>query len=329
MPFGKPKTVLALETSCDETAAAVCVLEKGSVRALSSVVSSQIDIHRLTGGVVPEVAARAHADAIGYIVAEALKEAFGDEAKAMRKLDAVAATTAPGLRPALIAGEAAGRALALGAGKPFIGVNHVAGHVAAAWLAESGERAMRPLPALVLIVSGGHTELRLLSKKMAFEKLGETADDAAGEAFDKIARILGLPYPGGPELEKMAEGGNAKAYAFPRPMLGSGDLNFSFSGLKTAVLYALKGKDLTDGEKRDAAASAQAAIAEVLSAKTTAALSKTKVRAVILAGGVAANKAVRRAVAEAAGEIPFIVPATKYCTDNAAMIGAAALLRIK
>lgn len=314
------KRVLAIESSCDETAASVVENNNGDIRVISSVVASQIDIHKLTQGVVPEVAARAHVEAINFVIKEAIKDTE------VVRLDAVTATTQPGLKPALVVGETAGRALASAWGKPFIPAHHIAGHIAAAWL---GEDIPREFPAVVLVVSGGHTQLYLINEDLKLTLLGNTRDDAAGEAFDKIARLLGLPYPGGPELSKLAIKGDSRAYDFPRPMLNSEDSDFSFSGLKTAVLYAIKGRELSEQEKADVAASAQEAIVDVLVHKTTAVVAEKNAREVIVVGGVAANLHLREKMKNSLENLPLIVPPIKYCTDNAAMVGASVLLGIE
>jgi N6-L-threonylcarbamoyladenine synthase len=315
------KRVLAIESSCDETAASVVEMKGGNIQVVSSVVASQIDIHKLTQGVVPEVAARAHVEAIDFVIKEAIKDVAIDD------IDAIAATTQPGLRPALVVGETAGRALAAAWNKPFVPAHHIAGHIGAAWLDED-EKKQHKFPAIVLVVSGGHTQLYRMDEDLKLTLLGNTRDDAAGEAFDKIARLLGLPYPGGPELSKLAIKGNDRAYDFPRPMLNSEDLDFSFSGLKTAVLYAIRDKNLSETEKADVAASAQAAIVEILVKKTLSAVTKEEAKEVIVAGGVAANTLLREKMKENLKGLPFVIPPIKYCTDNAAMIGAATLLGI-
>lgn len=348
--------VLAIETSCDETAAAVVELSDpfgtAAVRVLSSVVASQADLHARTAGVVPEVAARAHVEAITFVVDDALTQAVGSRQQAVGEIDAVAATTEPGLRPALVIGETSGRALAAAWDKPFLPVNHLAGHLAAAWLVseEAGDREFwvgkrlpsqpaveHKFPAVALVVSGGHTQLWRLDETTSdverrnvggcrVRLLGQTRDDAAGEAFDKIARLLGLPYPGGPALAALAEQGDARACSFPRPMVDSGDLNFSFSGLKTAVFYAIRNRKLSEQERADVAASAQAAIVDVLVSKTVNAAGREGAAEVILTGGVAANTQLRERLQAALGSLPLVVPHPQYCTDNAAMIGAAAAL---
>ncbi len=338
--------VLAIESSCDETAAAVVRDDGEFVRVESSIVASQAALHERTNGVVPEVAARAHVEAITFVIEDAVVEAVGSRQKAVETIDAVAVTTEPGLKPALVIGETAARALAVAWGKRLIPIHHIAGHIAAAWLPletgnlrlETGERvATHRFPAIALVVSGGHTQLYRVDTGLQLRLLGETRDDAAGEAFDKIARLLGLPYPGGPALARLAERGDACAYAFPRPMIHSGDEAFSFSGLKTAVYYMLRGsrqqavgsRELDEQFRRDVAASAQEAIVDVLVDKTVAAAAREGAQEVMLTGGVAANERLRQKLRTALGELPLVVPLPRFCTDNAAMIGAAAVLGVQ
>ena len=328
--------VLAIETSCDETAAAV--VENGgsgtsggdmrSIQILSNVVASQATLHARTAGVVPEVAARAHVEAITFVISDALRAAGMGQGN-VPTIDAVAVTTEPGLRPALVIGEATARALALAWGVTVVPVNHLAGHIAAGWLVSEIQPAVsHQFPSIALVVSGGHTQLWRIDggSWVRLRLLGQTRDDAAGEAFDKIARLLGLSYPGGAALSTLAERGDAGAFAFPRPMRDSHDDDFSFSGLKTAVLYALRDKKLTEQGRADAAASAQAAIVDVLVAKTVNAAARERAHQVILTGGVAANQRLRERLKEALGPLPLVVPHPQDCTDNAAMIGAAAVL---
>lgn len=347
--------ILAIETSCDETATAVVERMTNSpdtqsnVRVLSSVVASQANLHARTAGVVPEVAARAHVETITAVIDEAVRQGVGSRELGVGTIDAVAATTEPGLRPALVIGETAARALAVAWEKPFIPVNHLAGHIAAAWLVSDNQPAVEHrFPAIALVVSGGHTQLwkvhlrksavtddstseRVPPSQGSYELrlLGQTRDDAAGEAFDKIARLLGLPYPGGAALAQLAEGGDACEIELPRPMIDSKDFDFSFSGLKTAVFYWVRGKQLSDQERADLAASAQEAIVDVLVSKTVEAAAREEASEVILTGGVAANIRLRTRLREALGTLPLVVPHPQYCTDNAAMIGAAAVLGIR
>ncbi len=316
-------TVLAIETSCDETAAAVV---SGAV-VRSSVVSSQVDLHARFGGVVPELASRSHLERIVPVVAEALDAAGLDHRgrwpDGSRGVDAVAATVGPGLVGALLVGISAAKSLALAYGVPFVGVNHLEGHLYAGIL----EDPEYVLPAAVLIVSGGHTLLIGMTAPGSTTVLGGTIDDAAGEAFDKVARFLGLAYPGGPEIERLAALGDPEAIPFPRALLGGGH-DFSFSGLKTAVVRALAEDPALASE--DVAASFQAAVVDVLVTKTIAAAEAIDARSVCLAGGVAANGPLRRALADAgaARGLHISLPSRAMCTDNAAMIGAAGVVRL-
>ena len=299
--------ILAIETSCDETAAAL-IDAGGHLRA--SVVSSQAELHARFGGVVPEVASRRHLELIAPVVQSAL-----DEAKVtLGQLDAVAVTQGPGLIGALLVGISAAKAIAWGRGLPLIPVDHLLGHVAALYL----EPVSLEPPFLCLLTSGGHTLLLDVQERTSFRLLGTTLDDAAGEAFDKGARLLGLGYPGGPALDKLAREGDPGAYAFPVARLDG--LDFSFSGLKTALLYEVRGLAPGELERRraDLAASYQHAIVRALVERTLQAAEKTGARAIAVAGGVAANSELRGALAGAA-----LAP-TQLCTDNAAMIASAA-----
>ncbi|MGI9861869.1 tRNA (adenosine(37)-N6)-threonylcarbamoyltransferase complex transferase subunit TsaD [Moorella naiadis] len=309
--------ILAIESSCDETAAAIV---SDGTRVRANIVASQIAIHRRFGGVVPEIASRRHLENIVPVVTAALATAglnFND-------LDAVAVTYGPGLAGALLVGLSYAKSLAYALGKPLIGVHHILGHIYAGFLAYP----YLPLPAVCLVVSGGHTNLIYLEDHVTRRILGSTRDDAAGEAFDKVARVLGLPYPGGPELEKLAREGNPEAVAFPRAWLEEDSLDFSFSGLKSAVINYLHHAQQVGQEfnRADVAASFQAAVVEVLVAKTMLATGHHQVRSILLAGGVAANSILRREL-QAAGEqagLPVYFPPPELCTDNAAMIGCAA-----
>jgi N6-L-threonylcarbamoyladenine synthase len=313
--------VLALETSCDETSAAVLAAEGAGVppRVLANVVSSQVEQHAEFGGVVPEVASRAHLDMLEPVVGAALTEAGVTGAD----LDAVAATCGPGLIGALLVGVSAAKALALAWEVPYVGVNHLEGHLFATFL----ERPDIPLPLITLLVSGGHTMVVLVTEPGRYRILGSTVDDAAGEAFDKVARFLDLGYPGGPIIDRLAAEGDPTAVAFPRGMLGDG-LDFSFSGMKTAVInFVRRHPHVPDA---DLAASFQEAVVDVLVAKTLRAVEISGARAAALGGGVAANSRLRARFAEACARagIEHLVPDRSYCTDNAAMIGAAGLWRL-
>ncbi len=304
--------ILGIESSCDETAAAVV---KNGKEVLSNIISTQIPIHRKFGGVVPEIASRKHIERIMPVIDKAL-----DDAKlTMAEITAVAVTYGPGLVGALLVGLSAGKALAFACDKPLIGVNHLEGHVFANFL--SGED-LKP-PFLALVVSGGHTSLLIVEDYNTFKLLGQTRDDAAGEAFDKIARFMGLPYPGGPEIEKLAASGNPKSIAFPKPLL-PGTHDFSFSGLKSAVINYIHGLE-QKGEplnKADIAASFQETIVEVLVEKSQDALRATGLKQIVLAGGVSANKSLQKALAKGAEEVgaSLIHPTAILCTDNAVMI---------
>ncbi|WP_071542273.1 tRNA (adenosine(37)-N6)-threonylcarbamoyltransferase complex transferase subunit TsaD [Neomoorella thermoacetica] len=309
--------ILAIESSCDETAAAIV---SDGTRVRANIIASQIAVHRRFGGVVPEIASRHHMENIVPVVSEALAKA----GLAFSDVDAVAVTYGPGLVGALLVGVAYAKSLAYALGKPLIGVHHLLGHIYAGFLAYPD----LPLPAVSLVVSGGHTNLVYLEDHTTRRILGSTRDDAAGEAFDKVARVLGLPYPGGPELEKLAREGNPRAIPFPRAWLEENSLDFSFSGLKSAVINYLHHARQVGQEvnRADVAASFQAAVAEVLVTKTLLAATSNGARSILLAGGVAANSVLRREL-RSAGEqagLPVFFPPRELCTDNAAMIGCAA-----
>ena len=304
--------VLGIETSCDETAAAVVA---GGADVLSSVVSSQVDLHAAFGGVVPELAGRAHLELLTPVVDEALGRAGLDGGAG---LGAVAATVGPGLIGSLLVGVSEAKALALAWGLPFAGVNHLEGHLFAALL----DHPAIDWPVAVLLVSGGHTLLVSMEGPGRYRLLGQTLDDAAGEAFDKVARFLGLGYPGGPAIEAAAAAGDPAAFAFPRAMLDDG-LDLSFSGLKTAVVHAVR--RAPDASDEDVAASFQQAVVDVLVAKAVRAAQEAGAAGLCLAGGVAANGALRAAFGAACDElgVPAYLPSRAMCTDNAAMIAAA------
>ena len=316
--------ILGIETSCDETCAAVV---SDGRRVLSSVVATQVEIHRKYGGVVPEIASRAHIEALVPVVAEALQEA-GTAADA---IDAVAVVHRPGLIGSLLLGLVAAKTLAWLRGVPLVGVNHIEGHIYAACL----EREALPFPCVSLIVSGGHTSLYRSEGPADHRLLGATTDDAAGEAFDKVASLLGLEYPGGPSVDRAAERGNPKAVQFPRSWLGPDSFDFSFSGLKTAVLYHVRGKGaeakrrqtrLSPEETADVAASFQEAVVDVLVGKTLRAAEASGVDRVIVGGGVAANRRLRARLQEEADRagLEVLLPAMRFCTDNAAMVAGLA-----
>jgi N6-L-threonylcarbamoyladenine synthase len=308
--------ILGIETSCDETAAAV-VDDGRWVR--SSVVSSQADLHARFGGVVPEIASRAHVELIGDVIEQALVEA----GTTLAELDAVAAVRGPGLAGALLVGVSAAKAIAVATGLPYVAVHHHEAHVYAALLEDP---ELEP-PLVTLVASGGHTLLIAMESHGSLRVLGQTVDDAAGEAFDKIARFLGLGYPGGPAIDRLAHDGDPAAIAFPRPMLADG-LDFSFSGLKTAVVQYVR--KYPDAEIADVAASFQAAVVDVLIAKLLGAAAETGIRTVVIGGGVAANSSLRERLLDIAarGEIDLVLPALGLCTDNAAMVAGVAAFRL-
>jgi N6-L-threonylcarbamoyladenine synthase len=308
--------VLGIETSCDETAAAVVVGER---QVRSSVVASQADLHARFGGVVPEVASRAHVDLIVPVIAQALVEA-GVE---LEEIDAVAACHGPGLAGALLVGVSAAKAVSLATGAPYVGVHHHEAHLYAAMLEEPD---VEP-PLVTLVVSGGHTLLVAMDDHLQYRVLGQTVDDAAGEAFDKVARFLGLGYPGGPAIDRLATDADASAIAFPRPMLDDG-LDFSFSGLKTAVVQHVRAHP--DADVGDVAASFQEAVVDVCVTKLVRAARETGIGTVVIGGGVAANTALRARLLDEADRagLRAVLPSRDLCTDNAAMIAAAGAHRI-
>lgn len=333
--------ILAIESSCDETA---CAIVENGRRVLSSVIASQIEIHKLTGGVVPEVAAREHVLKVRGVVEEALGraslevKALGESGLRLEDIDAIAATRGPGLLSSLIIGYSAAATMARVMKKPFIPVHHVAGHIYANWLDLAAADDIH-FPIVVLTVSGGHNELVLMKSDMDFQLLGETMDDAAGEAFDKVARLLNLGYPGGPAISKAATEGNPKAIAFPRAMLRGNNFDFSFSGLKTAVLRAVE--DYHNGHGKldhrfivDCAASFQECVVDILSEKLVRAAKKFQAKEIHLAGGVSANSRLREIVKEKMASLPQgtrlrFSHNLHYCTDNAAMIAGAAYYQYK
>ena len=305
--------ILAIETSCDETAAAV--VEDGT-RILSNVIASQTELHAQYGGVFPEIASRKHIEVIHAVVEQAMGEAY----LGYEDLSCIAVTRGPGLVGSLLVGVNVAKGLALARNKPLLGVNHIEGHIYSLWLTDAAPEIEFPI--LTLVVSGGHTDLFLMTDHLEYQFLGGTIDDAAGEAFDKVGRLLDLPYPGGPEIDRVAREGNPKAFSFPRAIMDEG-YDFSFSGLKTAVLRAVQQYDQGRLPVADLAASFQAAVVDVLVEKTARAAEAYEVTAIHLAGGVSANSALRRQMSERV-DIPVRYPPLILCTDNAAMIGAAA-----
>ncbi|WP_395697991.1 tRNA (adenosine(37)-N6)-threonylcarbamoyltransferase complex transferase subunit TsaD [Methylocella sp.] len=320
--------VLGIETTCDETAAAVVRLEPGGAgEILSNEVMSQIAEHAAYGGVVPEIAARAHVEVLDRLVARALERA----GTALSDLDGIAAAAGPGLIGGVIVGLTTGKALALASRKPFVAVNHLEAHALTARLTDGVE-----FPFLLLLVSGGHTQLVAVRGVGDYLRLGSTVDDAVGEAFDKVAKTLGLPYPGGPEIERRAEEGDPTRFAFPRPMLGRARPDFSLSGLKTAVrIEAQRIASPTRGDVADLCASFQAAVVDSLIDRSRAGLRLFRERvgeanAMVAAGGAAANGAIRRALARFCGEagLKLVLPPPQLCSDNAAMIAWAGIERL-
>ncbi len=313
-----PAAILGLETSCDETAAAVVT---GEGRVASNVVYSQHDLHGRYGGVVPELASRRHIETVEVVVLEAMRQA----GITWSDLNAVAVTNGPGLAGALLVGISFAKALAYAMRIPLIDVNHLEGHLASAWI----DHPDFPTPCVVLIVSGGHTHLYLVNPAGSYELIGHTLDDAAGEAFDKAAKMLSLGYPGGPAIDRIARTGDAGAIRFPRPCLKRGNLDFSFSGIKTALLYYLRDLDQAGQPWRvaDIAASFQEAIVDVLAEKAFEAVRRFKVEALAVVGGVSANSRLRTVLTSRADStgIRLSLPSLAYCTDNAAMVAAAGL----
>jgi len=314
-------TILGIESSCDDTAAAVLRRNGEGVEVLSNVVSSQTDLHAAFGGVVPEIAARAHAETLDLVVEQAVAEA----GIALADLDAIAVTAGPGLIGGVLSGVMAAKGLALGLGKPLIGVNHLAGHALTPHLTNR-----LVFPYLLLLVSGGHCQFLRVDGAESFTRLGGTIDDAPGEAFDKVARLLGLRQPGGPSVERAAKTGNPKRFPLPRPMLDRPGCDLSFSGLKTAVLrtrdaLVAEAGGLTEQDRDDLCASFQAAVGDVLTEKSRRALALGEVTAFAVAGGVAANQTLRARL-QLVTDLPFAAPPPELCTDNAAMIAYAGLL---
>jgi len=303
--------VLAIETSCDETS--IAVIDDGC-RIVVNDIASQIDAHKEFGGVVPEIASRRHTEVISQMARRALEKSGGS-------VDAIAVTAGPGLMGSLLVGVCFGKAFAHARGLPLVPVHHIEGHIFSPFL----QGTPPEFPALALIVSGGHTQLVYCRAAHDYELLGATRDDAVGECFDKVARLLGLSYPGGPSIQRAAESGNPRAFTFPRGMAHSDDLDFSYSGLKTAVLYTLR--ENPGANHADVAASFQAAAIDILVTKTQTALARTRAPRLLVVGGVAANRLLRDRLA-AEIRVPVLAPPIALCTDNAAMIGAAGHSRL-
>ena len=307
----KNSIIMAIESSCDETA---CAIVKGGREVLANVVASQIKIHEAYGGVIPEIAAREHLEAINVVIDEAFKQANlkGED------ITAFAGTVGPGLVGCLLVGLNAAKTLALAYDKPFIGVNHLNAHLAANFI----DTELEP-PFIALLVSGGHTQIIKVSSYSDLEIIGETIDDAVGEAYDKVARLIGLPYPGGPKLDKLAQEGNPHAFKLPEAKVGGYD--FSFSGLKTAVLRLVKSFDGKEMPVNDICASFQECVSSTLFKKVKRALEETGYKQVVLAGGVAANSEIRKKIFSLKNEgYAVYAPIMKYCTDNASMVASSA-----
>ena len=309
--------ILGLESSCDETA---CAVIKNGRTVLSNVISSQIDIHKEYGGVVPEIASRKHIERINFVIEEALREA----GVGLKDLDAIGVTYGPGLVGALLVGVAEAKAICFAADIPLIGVHHIEGHVSANYIEN---KELKP-PFMCLIVSGGHTHLVIVKDYGEFEILGRTRDDAAGEAFDKVARAIGLGYPGGPKIDKLSKEGNPEAIAFPKAHMEDAPYDFSFSGLKSAVLNYINKARMTGQEidRADLAASFQKTVVDTLTEKALMAAKELGIKKLAIAGGVAANSTLQKSMAAACEKegIAFYHPSPIFCTDNGAMIGVAA-----
>ena len=321
--------VLGIESSCDETSASVVEKTGSGVSVLSNIVKSQINIHKYYGGVVPELAARAHSDIIDKLIAKAL----GDAKLSFKQIDAIAATAGPGLLGGLLVGVVAGKTLAHYLKKPFIAVNHLEGHALSIKLEKSID-----YPYLLLLVSGGHTEFTIIRNFNSYKRIGTTIDDALGEAFDKTARLLKLDYPGGPEIEKYAVMGNANRFKLPMPLIKEKNAHFSFAGLKSAVANIVAKHRCTEKFKKDMAASFQATINKIIFTKTQNAIHEYKQTVkskkslkIVVAGGVAANKSIRNSLNQLGSieNCEFLFPSIKYCTDNAAMIALAGIERFE
>jgi N6-L-threonylcarbamoyladenine synthase len=318
----KPARILAIESSCDETA---CAIVENGQTLLASTVASQMEMHARYGGVYPEVASRQHVLSIIHVIRQTLAESN----ITWKDIDAIAVTRGPGLAGSLVVGMNMAKGLALGSGLPLVGVNHLEGHIYSSWIHNAGESvpAEPEFPLLALLVSGGHTEINLMTDHLTYKRLGSTLDDAAGEAFDKVARLLGLSYPGGPSVQKAAESGDPDRFKFPRAKLDN-PYDFSFSGLKTAVLYEVNDlkKQSDELPVDDLAASFQSTVVSTLFDKTMEAAREFKVKEIVVAGGVSANRPLRDTF-QSQTEFKVNIPAFSLCTDNAAMIAAAGYYR--
>ena len=321
--------VLGIESSCDETSVSIVEKSNKKFKVLSNVVKSQMDIHKFYGGVVPELAARAHSDIIDKLVIKALSEAK----MTFKKIDAISATAGPGLLGGLLVGVVAGKTLAHYLNKPFIAVNHLEGHALSIKLEQEIE-----YPYLLLLVSGGHTEFTIIKKFGNYKRIGTTIDDALGEAFDKTARLLKLGYPGGPEIEKYAALGDENKFNLPMPLIHEKNAHFSFAGLKSAVANVVATNRCTEKFKKDMSASFQATVNKIISTKSQNAIREYKQTfkseknlKIVVAGGVAANKSIRKSLKklEALENCEFLFPSIKYCTDNGAMIALAGIERFE
>jgi len=325
--------ILGIETSCDETAMSVIeVSGKDKIKVLSNVVSSQIKLHAKYGGVVPSLAAREHVKNIKHVFKLALKEADIKDFK--KEIDLISVTHGPGLGPALLVGLTFAKTISWLHKKHLVGVSHLEGHIYSNWLNENFKPKTVKFPVLNLLVSGGHTELVLMKNYGKFKIIGETMDDAVGEAFDKVARLLGLGYPGGPAVSKIAEKGNPDKYPLPRPMISSKNYNFSYSGLKTAVLYLIRDlnlKKIDEQTKADIASSFQKSAVDVLIQKTMRAAKEFEVKSILLSGGVSANKMLRSELQKNTTEagMAYFQPPMEYTTDNAPMIAVAGYFNYK
>ena len=325
-------TLLGIETSCDETSAGVIKTKNNKLEILSNIISSSAGLHAKTGGIIPEVAAREQISAIIPVIKEALEQAGLDFYNP--KIDAIALTVGPGLIGSLLVGIETAKALSLVWNKPIIPVNHLIGHIYANFIqSPTNQNKDIEFPALALIVSGGHTDLVLIRKHGDIKWLGGSRDDAAGEAFDKIGRMLDLPYPAGPVIEKLAEEGSAQNFSFPKPMMYSSDFDFSFSGLKASVFREISKTALDEQKIKDICAAVQESIVSVLSYKTIKAAKKYNVASILLGGGVAANQALTEKIKDEISKNNLIanlfVPPKSLCTDNGAMIAAAAFYNFK